>query len=316
MTGETMRERFYRVTSELLDSDRRVVVVLADIGVSYLEPYGIFERHPGRAINVGIREALMVSTAGGMALEGLRPIAHSYAPFLVERSFEQVKLDIGHQGVGAILVSIGASYDWAEGGRTHNAPGDVALIGTLPDWTIHVPGHADEVEAVLRQAAVDDGSVYIRLSDAQNREPRLSEVGGIDVVRAGTTGSPTILAVGPMLRPVLKAAEDLDATVLYTATPRPLDAETLRAVVTGTDVVLAEPYLAGTSAGAVTAALSDRPIRLHSIGVPSIELRRYGRRLDHDRAYGLDAAGIRRQLAALPAPGQPGLSPFSALPAR
>ncbi len=295
---ESMRQRFYRVAAELLDTDPRVAIVLADIGVGYLEPFGVFERHPRRVINVGIREALMVSTAGGMALEGLRPIAHSYAPFLVERSFEQVKLDLGHQGVGGILVSIGASYDWAEGGRTHHSPGDVALLGTLPDWTIHVPGHADEAEQLLRQAVLDDGPVYIRLSEAQNREPQPDGCAAIAVVREGGPGAPTILAVGPMLQPVLDAADDLDATILYTATPRPLDTDRLQRHVTGAEVALVEPYLEGTLAGAVSAALADRPTRLLSIGVPSVELRRYGTRQDHDRAYGLDAADIRARLTA------------------
>ena len=300
VASETMRQRFYRVTAELLDSDPRLAIVLADIGVGYLEPLGVFDRHPRRAINVGIREALMVSAAAGMALEGLRPIAHSYAPFLIERSFEQVKLDFGHQGVGGILVSVGASYDWAEGGRTHHSPGDVALISSLPEWTIHVPGHADELEAVLRAAVADDGAVYIRLSDAYNETPVLDGCAGIAVVRSGgpSGGSraTTILTVGPMLQPVLTATEGLDATILYTATPRPLDPVRLRELVTGTDVVLVEPYLEGTSAAAVSAALVDRPIRLLSIGVPPVELRRYGTRQDHDRSYGLDAAGLRKRL--------------------
>ena len=47
-----------------------------------------------------------------------------------------------------MLVSIAASYDASEEGRTHQAPEDVALIATLPGWTIHVPGHPDEVEAL------------------------------------------------------------------------------------------------------------------------------------------------------------------------
>ena len=116
-------------------------------------------------------------------------------------------------------------------------------------------------------------------------------------LRTGGPGAPTILAVGPMLTPVLEATADLDATVLYTHTPRPLDAGSLRDFVRGTDVVLVEPYLEGTSAAAVAAGLSDRPIRLLSIGVEPVEVRRYGTREEHDRVRHLDAPGIRNRLA-------------------
>ena len=142
----TMRQRFYRVTTQALEDDPDVAVVLADIGVSELP------RHP-RVFNVGIREQTMIGVAAGLALEGYRPIVHSYAPFIVERPYEQLKLDLGHQDVGAVLVSVGASYDGARSGRTHQAPEDVPLVATLPGWTIHVPGHPDEVERLLRRSA-------------------------------------------------------------------------------------------------------------------------------------------------------------------
>ena len=85
-------------------------------------------------------------------------------------------------------------------------------------------------------------------------------------------------------------------TVAYLATVRPFDADGVRALVTGTDVVLVEPYLAGTSAGEVAAALADRPHRLLALGVANAELRRYGTGREHRAAHGLDAVGIRRSL--------------------
>lgn len=290
-----MRRRFHAVVADLLDADPRVVLVLADIGVSHLRELGILERHPARVINVGIREQLQLSVAGGLALEGFRPIAHSYTPFLVERPFEQIKLDLGHQDVGAVLVSIGASYDAAHEGRTHQAPEDVALLSTLPGWTIHVPGHRDEAEALLRGAVAAEGRVYVRLTDEENVEPRRGE--GLQLVRQARAGRPLVVAVGTTLDPVLAATADLDVGVVYTSTVRPFDAVGLRAL-GGTDVVLVEPYLAGTSSAQVSDALADRPHRLLALGVRSPELRRYGTAQEHRVAHGLDASGIRASLDA------------------
>jgi transketolase len=285
----TMRARFYELAAQAVREDERAALVLAEIGVSELP------RH-ARVFNVGIREQLMIGVAAGLALEGMRPMVHSYAPFLVERPYEQVKLDLGHQDVGAILVSTGASYDGARSGRTHQAPADVALLAALPAWTIHVPGHPDELERALRRALATDDRVYIRMSEEANAVPVDGE--GLTVVRRGSDAAPVVVAVGPALDATLAATSDLDATVAYVSTVRPFDAGGLRALVRGTDVVLVEPYLAGTSAGEVAAALADRPHRLLSLGVPSAEFRRYGTGPEHRAAHGLDAAGIGSALRA------------------
>ena len=147
----TMRERFYTLAADALEADTRVAMVFAEIGVAQMP------RHP-RMYNVGIREQLMIGVAAGLALEGYRPVVHSYTPFVVERPFEQIKLDLGHQDVGAVLVSNGASYDASHAGRTHQAPEDVALLASLPGWTIQVPGHPDEVERVFAQAVPTPGA--------------------------------------------------------------------------------------------------------------------------------------------------------------
>jgi transketolase len=295
MTMATMRQRFTSVTAGALDEDPRLALVLADIGVDGFEGTGVRERHPQRVINVGIREQAMIGVAAGMAQEGMRPVVHSYTPFLVERPFEQIKLDLGHQGVGAVLVSIGASYDAAPEGRTHQAPGDVALLATVPGFAIHVPGHPDEVEQLLRREFARDGRAYVRLSSETNADAWPVEQ--LTLVRDGGAASPLVLAVGPTLDQVLAATADLGVTVAYISTVLPFPAAEVRALAAGRrEVAIVEPYLAGTSAAALADALRDEPRRLLALGVPPLELRRYGRPEEHRRAYGLDAAGLRRSL--------------------
>jgi transketolase len=293
-----MRTAFGDAAVELLEEDPLTAIVLADISADMFAK--AMARHPARVLNVGIREQLMVSVGGGLALAGMRPIVHTYAPFLVGRAFEQVKLDLGHQGAPAVLVSVGASYDAARAGRTHQAPEDVTLIGALPGFSVHVPGHPDEVRSLLRGAvrALGSGrSAYIRLTTEANRAVpgSGSGSGGLALLREGRLG--VVVAVGPMLDPVLEAVGDLDVSVAYATTVRPFDADGLRAAAGDSGVVvLVEPYLAGTSAGVVSEALAGRPHRLLSLGVRELELRRYGTPADHARMQGLDAAGIRRSV--------------------
>ena len=290
---DTMRERFSAVTSALLDEDPRLAVVLADISADSFGPAR--RRHPDRVINVGIREQLLISVTGGLALAGLRPIAHTFASFLVERPWEQIKLDLNHQGAGAVLVSAGASYDNSGSGRTHQSPGDVALLGTLPGWTVHVPGHPDEAERQIRAAAAADGLVYVRLSTQANSVPLESEPGRLTVLRTGRQG--TVLVIGPLADAAIDATLGLDVTVLYAATIRPLDAATLRETLDAPAVVLVEPYLAGTSVPAVTGALRDIPHRVLGLGVGRPELRRYGTPAEHEAAHGLDARSLRAAIS-------------------
>ncbi|MEV3937051.1 transketolase C-terminal domain-containing protein [Glycomyces sp. NPDC049804] len=292
----TMRDAWAAHLSDLVDADPRLAVVLADISSDMFTD--AMKAHPDRVINVGIREQLLIGAAGGLALAGMRPVAHTYAPFLIERAFEQVKLDFEHQGTSGVLVSVGASYDWAEGSFTHFSPRDVALFDTLPGWRVFVPGHAAEVPPLLDRAVEAEDGVYIRLSLRHNEHPYAVPDGELLVLREGRRA--TVVVVGPLLDNVLEATADLDVTVAYTNTPRPLDTAGLRALAaeTGDAIVMVEPYLEGTSAWLVSRAYEDRPHRLLSLGVGREELRRYGTAAEHERLHGLDAEGIRARVRA------------------
>ncbi|WAL67311.1 transketolase [Amycolatopsis cynarae] len=285
-----MRTTFLSTMEEALAVDPRLVLVLADISAGTGPMLAAQRRHPDRVLNVGIREQALIGVTGGLALAGMRPVAHTFPPFLVERPYEQIKLDLCHQGVGAVLVSSGASYDMAAAGRTHHSTADVALLDTVPGWTVHVPGHPEEARRLLLESLPGDGRVYLRLSSQANARAHLGA--GFRTLRQGTRG--VVLAVGPMLDRVLAATEGLDVTVLYAATIRPFDAAGLRAAVGEVaDVMLVEPYQAGTSAHHVGEALADVPHRLRSLGTQrDVEVRQYGEVTDHDFVHGLDVAGI------------------------
>jgi len=299
------RRTFARTAAELVDEDLSVALVYAEISGQYLTD--VQRRHPERVVNVGIREQLLVSVGAGFALSGMRPIVHTFSSFLVERAFEQVKLDLVHQDVGGVLVGSGGSFDISSGGRTHQSPGDVALLDTLPGWTVHVPGHANEVADALRQAVAGEGRHYVRVVAQQNVAAHPVRPGRFHVVRRGAGA--TVVAVGPMLDPVLAAVEGLDVTVLYASTVRPFDGAGLRAALGTAEVVLVEPYLAGTSSRLVGDVLADLPHRLLALGVGTEELRRYGTPEQHLAAHGLDAAGLRRSITGFVAGAQAGARP-------
>jgi transketolase len=297
VTAATMREAFGRTASEIVEEDPDAAVVLAEISTEYFEECAA--RHPDRVINVGIMEQTMVGVAAGLAMEGFRPIAHSIAPFVAERPYEQLKLDIGYQGLGGTFVGTGGSYDYAAEGATHHAPADATLMLAIPGMQVLAPGHPDEVAALLRAVHGGPAPSYMRLSASANGSAHVGVPGEMRVLRSGASGL-VVLACGPMLDRVADAAARLDATLLYTAALRPFDAATLAvAVPEGASVVCIEPWYLGTATPVVAEALSGRRVALSSIGVPRAFIHRYGSAADLDADLGLDEAGIRAQLERL-----------------
>jgi transketolase len=284
-----MREHMADLLNRMIEEDERLVVVLADISATSFKPHR-------RAINLGIMEQSMVSVAAGLSLEGFIPVVHTFVPFLVERPFEQLKDDFCYQRLGGNFVSIGASYDYSIEGMTHQGPGDIQALRTLPGMRIVVPGTALEFEALFRQVYASGCPTYYRLSLHTNTCDRQVEFGRMAVVKRGQTG--TVLAVGPLLDVTLEAVADLDVSVLYCTTLAPFDGETLRRECVGPRIALVEPYYAGGLTADIMMAMGRRPVCIEAIGVPREILDQYGRPEQQDEILGLTPAGIGARIAA------------------
>ena len=118
-----MRRRFGKLMNELAYNDNKIVLLVGDIG------YGIFDdfrrNHKKKFFNLGICEQSIIGTAAGMALEGLKPWVYTITPFLIERPFEQIKLDIDQQKVNVKLVGFS---DYPTLGPTHSQLNDKKLM--------------------------------------------------------------------------------------------------------------------------------------------------------------------------------------------
>lgn len=282
-----MRQHMADLLETMLVEDERLVVLLADISASLF-------RTNKRVINLGIMEQTLIGVSAGLALEGYIPVAHSFVPFLIERPFEQLKNDFCYQQLGGNFVSVGGSYDYGAEGMTHHGPGDIQALRALPGMQIVVPGTAKEFERLFRQSYANGAPTYYRLGLRSNELEQMVDFGKLQVIKRGQEA--TLIAVGPMLGPVLQASEDLDVTILYCTTVMPFDGETLRRECVNERIVLIEPYYEGGLVADIMLAMQQRPVSLETIGVPREVLSRYGEVEQHDEALGLTPQGIRARI--------------------
>lgn len=286
-----IRQQFVATIESLLPQDSRLTLLLGDIGVFGFR--NSFAKFPERVVNIGILEQATVSFAAGLSREGLIPIFHSIAPFVVERAYEQLKTDFCYQQLGGNFVSVGASFDYASLGCTHHCPGDVGILKNLPNMQVVTPGNPAEFDTLFRAAYANGSPTYFRLSERAHKQSIPAKFGEASLVRQGKAA--TVVAVGQLLDHVLEAVQDLDVTVIYYSTVAPFDHKTL-ADNAHTKIISVEPFYEGTLAGEITTALQGRPFSLTTIGVPHRFLTNYGKLAEHEAACGLDTAGLRQRI--------------------
>ena len=159
-----MRNRFGEVISKLADENENIIIIVADIGYRVFDDFR--EKYPERFINMGICEQSIISVASGMALEGLQPWVYTITPFLIERPFEQVKLDIDQQNVNVKLVGFA---DYPTLGPSHAELDGKKLMKLFKNIKSFFPKNGDETEIAVGKAYTMQGPAYISLkSDPDN----------------------------------------------------------------------------------------------------------------------------------------------------
>ena len=153
-----MRRRFGKVITELADRDESIIVLVGDIGYRVFDEFR--DKYPERFINIGICEQSMIGVCAGMALEGLKPWVYTITPFLIERPFEQVKLDIDQQNANVKLVGFA---DYPTLGPTHRELDGEKLTQLFTNITSFFPRDGDETESMVYDAYQKTGPAFISL---------------------------------------------------------------------------------------------------------------------------------------------------------
>ncbi len=141
-----MRRAFGKTIVKLAKKDERIVLLNGDV-VQEMDDF--IAQFPDRYLNLGLTEQSIISIAAGMAIEGMRPIVYSLTPFLLERPFEQVKLDIDEQNLPVMLVGFA---DYPLHGPTHRPLNAEGLVGLLKNTAGFFPRSTEETEKAMLDA--------------------------------------------------------------------------------------------------------------------------------------------------------------------
>ena len=170
--------------------------------------------------------------AAGLNKVGINPIVHTIAPFLITRSFEQIKLDFGYQNLNINLVSVGGSFDYTKLGCSHHSYEEVAILKHFARAQIFLPGSNIEFETLFRQHYKDNKINYFRITEhpheykidinATKKKYSFKISDGKDL---------TIVALGNQLKNAIKVAEILiseygiESDIVYFNSIKPFEAK-------------------------------------------------------------------------------------------
>ncbi|MFB9378370.1 transketolase family protein [Kineococcus gynurae] len=298
--------------AELGETHDNLWVLTPDIGATLVE---FRDRFPDRFVDVGLAEQACVGIAAGLAYDGNVPVVSGMLPFLSMRALEQVRTDVCYPNLPVKIIGTHGGLV-GNGGSTHYAVEDLALMCALTNMTVTSIGDPLLVGEVIRQSMSMPGPIYIRLAVGK-KDKVLYQPGEHDirigtgiVAREGTDA--TIFTHGTTVAQALDAAEQLaldgrSVRVVDMFTLKPIDADLVSrcAEETGGRFVVLEDHLAyGGLATRVADVVADRGIHLtgfERLGIPQVYAG-FGddEQLRDKHGYGLTAtvAAARRVLAA------------------
>jgi 1-deoxy-D-xylulose-5-phosphate synthase len=262
---------------------------------------------PDRMFDVGIAEEHAITFCGGMATQGMKPVAAIYSTFL-QRAFDQVFHDVAIMDLPVVFALDRGGIAGADG-PTHHGIYDMAYLRIFPNMVCMAPKDENELRHMVKTAFECGHPASLRYPRGNgfgvkiDPEMQALPVGKGEVMREGKSAA--IFAIGNEVWPSMEAAEVLakegiEVTVVNARFIKPLDDELI--------AKYCKPYShiitveEGSLAGGFGAAVMERcehlgidDVRFHRIGIPD-EYVHHGAQDVLRAQYDLHAEGIARRV--------------------
>jgi len=273
------------------------VVVLVSDNTKSLNVDTFEQSFPERMLQMGISEQNMAGVAAGMSRFGFVPFYVTYSAFGVGRAFDQLRVTIGYTGCNVKIGGGHSGISVGPDGATHQMLEDIALLRSLPGFTIFVPADWEQTRKATIAAYDIEGPVYIRFGREAVPDVTTADdpfiPGKAQVMAEGE--DITCIAMGQMVSEALLAHDELarigiGLRVLNMHTVKPLDEAAIikAAEETGAIITAEEHQIYGGLGSAVAQVVTrNHPVPMDYIAV----MDRYG--ASGKPGELLDAFGLR-----------------------
>lgn len=234
------------------------------------------KEYPEQYFDVAIAEQHAVTLASGMAIAGQHPIVAIYSTFL-QRGYDQLIHDVAIMDLPVMFAIDRAGLVGADG-QTHQGAFDLSFMRCIPNMVIMTPSDENECRQMLYTGHNYQGPSAVRYPRGTGTGCEVEyqmtelEIGKGRIIRKSANPKVAILSFGTFLSEALKAAEDIDATVVDMRFVKPLDEELVLQLASEHEllVTIEENVISGgAGSGVIETLMSAKNIKpVLQLGIP------------------------------------------------
>jgi len=297
MAEKNLLQAIHEGLAEEMRSDDTVMVMGEDVGRAggvFRVTQGLQEEFgPSRVMDTPLAESLIVGSAIGLSVNGMRPVAEIQFADFIPPAFDQIVSEAARfyyrsNGAWNVPITIRAPYGVVPGGALYHSQSVEAYFCNTPGLKVVAPTFPADAKAMLKSAIRDPNPVLFlehkrtyRLIKEEVPDNYDVPLGKARVHREGT--DLTVVSYGLTLYTALQVAQKIsdehgiEVEVVEPRTLYPLDKETIldSAKKTGKFLVISEANLTGSVSGEIAAIVAreafewlDGPVM--RLGAPDI----------------------------------------------